>query len=172
MEVGKGNPKVFTTDWPAHFLDLARTRNEDICDCRLMLSKHNPQSNKSKKCWNNFLIAHHFFESSFATSTYFTNVESGLSFFHVPILKFCKSKFGNAVGPIAIPREPKIRYAFKVNTFTLAFSLENQRWGQEILMIAHLILRDLIGLKNSTKFTTDRRTNWFWRCLMTQTEHI
>ena len=38
-------------------------------------------------------------------------------------------------------------------------SLANQRWWQEILLIADLILRDLLYFKIPTKFTTDRPTD-------------
>ena len=48
------------------------------------------------------------------------------------------------------------RSIFKVHTYARTFSFANQRWRQEILKAADLILRDLLDLKNLTKFTTDR----------------
>ena len=47
-----------------------------------------------------------------------------------------------------------------------------QKMVQRILPIAELIHQDLLDLKNPTKFTTTRPTDWIWRCFRTRTEHI
>ena len=144
-------------------------RQSKICSIRVARPTHlqniNPDSDKPEKCRKKFLIAKHFFESSFATSFCLLNPHWVLfEFFHVPLLKFSIQNSATRWGQY--PWGPKIRSSFKVHACVRTINLANQRWRQEILMTADLILRDLLDLKNPTKSTTDRPTGFedlFWR---------
>ena len=94
------------------------------------LQNINPDSDKSEKCWKKFLIAKHFFESSFALRVfvYLTHIESRLSFFHAPLLKFSSQNSATRWGQY--PKGPKIKSAFKVHACVGTFSLANQDGGK------------------------------------------